>query len=79
MNPLAEKLGMRVLSVGARVSGLTLAAKRRQQGHEPGVIECLPSYADPGYGISLWPLGSCVLQAATDWYETVVVSPGLME
>jgi 2-polyprenyl-6-methoxyphenol hydroxylase-like FAD-dependent oxidoreductase len=43
MNPLAEKLGMRVLSVGAGVAGLTLAAKLRRQGREPVVSERLPS------------------------------------
>lgn len=52
---------MRVLIVGAGVAGLVLAAKLRQQGREPVVIERLPESDDAGYGISLWPLGSCVL------------------
>jgi 2-polyprenyl-6-methoxyphenol hydroxylase-like FAD-dependent oxidoreductase len=51
---------MRVLIVGAGVAGLTLAAKLRQQARQPVVIERIPAFADAGYGISLWPLGSCV-------------------
>jgi 2-polyprenyl-6-methoxyphenol hydroxylase-like FAD-dependent oxidoreductase len=52
---------MRILIIGAGVAGLTLAAKLQRQGREPTFIERLPEYADSGYGISLWPLGSCVL------------------
>lgn len=50
---MVEKSGMRVLIVGADVAGLTLAAKLRQQGREPVLIERLPSFADAGYGVSL--------------------------
>lgn len=50
---MVEKSGMRVLIVGADVAGLTLAAKLRQQGREPVLIERLPSLADAGYGVSL--------------------------
>jgi 2-polyprenyl-6-methoxyphenol hydroxylase-like FAD-dependent oxidoreductase len=52
---------MRVLIVGGGVAGLTLAAKLRQQGREPVVVEKSPDYGDVGYGIGLYPLGSCVL------------------
>jgi 2-polyprenyl-6-methoxyphenol hydroxylase-like FAD-dependent oxidoreductase len=51
---------MRILIVGGGVAGLALAAKLRQQGREPVVIEQSPEYGDAGYGISLYPLGSCV-------------------
>lgn len=56
---MVEKSGMGVLIVGADVAGFTLAAKLRQQGREPVLIERLPSFADAGYGVSL--LGTCVL------------------
>ena len=52
---------MRILIVGGGVAGLTLAAKLRQQGREPVVVEQSPEYTDRGYGIGLYPLGSCVL------------------
>ena len=52
---------MRVLIVGAGVAGLVLAAKLKRQGREPVVVDRIPEYTDAGYGISLWPLGSCVL------------------
>jgi 2-polyprenyl-6-methoxyphenol hydroxylase-like FAD-dependent oxidoreductase len=52
---------MRVLVVGGGVAGLTLAAKLRQQGREPVVVEKAPEYGEVGYGIGLYPLGSCVL------------------
>lgn len=51
---------MRVLIVGAGIAGLTLAAKLRQQGRDPVMVE--RSSSEPGgYAIALYPLGSCVL------------------
>ncbi len=52
---------MRILIVGAGIAGLTLAAKLRQQGRQPVVVERLSDYGDLGYAIGLYPLGSCVL------------------
>lgn len=52
---------MRVLIVGGGIAGLTLAAKLRQQGRDPVVVERAPEYTDVGYSIGLFPLGSCVL------------------
>jgi 2-polyprenyl-6-methoxyphenol hydroxylase-like FAD-dependent oxidoreductase len=52
---------MRVLIAGGGVAGLTLAAKLRQQGRVPLVVERAREYGEAGYGISLYPLGSCVL------------------
>jgi 2-polyprenyl-6-methoxyphenol hydroxylase-like FAD-dependent oxidoreductase len=52
---------MRVLIVGGGIAGLVLAAKLQRQGREPVVIERATEYADIGYGIGLYPLGSCVL------------------
>lgn len=52
---------MRILIVGGGVAGLTLAAKLRQQGRLPVVVEKAATYGDIGYGIALYPLGSCVL------------------
>lgn len=52
---------MHTLIVGAGIAGLTLAAKLRQQGRSPVLIEKAPQYTDIGYGIGLYPLGSCVL------------------
>ncbi len=51
---------MKVLIVGGGVAGLTLHAKLRQQGREPVLIEKAAGYRDIGYGIGLYPLGSCV-------------------
>ncbi len=45
---------------GGGIAGLTLAAKLRQQGREPIVIERADAYDAAGYAIGLWPLGSCV-------------------
>lgn len=52
---------MRILIVGGGIAGLTLAAKLQQQGRTPVVVEKAHEYADVGYGIGLYPLGSCVL------------------
>lgn len=51
---------MRVVISGGGIAGLTLAAKLRQQGREPIVLERASEYGDVGYGIGLWPLGSSV-------------------
>ncbi|MGH9666484.1 MAG: FAD-dependent oxidoreductase, partial [Bryobacteraceae bacterium] len=51
---------MRILIAGGGVAGLTLAAKLAQQGRRPVVVEQSSEYGDDGYGISLYPLGSCV-------------------
>ncbi|MEM9658552.1 MAG: NAD(P)/FAD-dependent oxidoreductase, partial [Planctomycetota bacterium] len=52
---------MKVLIVGAGVAGLTLAAKLLQQGRKPVVVERAAAFEDKGYGLALYPLGSCVL------------------
>ncbi len=52
---------MRVLIAGGGVAGLTLHAKLRQQGRDSLLVEKASHYADVGYGIGLYPLGSCVL------------------
>ena len=62
---------MRVLIVGAGVAGLTLAAKLRQQGREPVVVERVPGNGDAGYGISLWSLGSCILHGLGVYAEFI--------
>jgi len=51
---------MRVVISGGGIAGLTLAAKLRQQGRDPIVVERAESYDEVGYAIGLWPLGSCV-------------------
>ena len=52
---------MRVLIVGGGVAGLTLAAKLLHQGLKPVIVEKAEYYGDAGYGLGLYPLGSCVL------------------
>ena len=52
---------MRTLIVGGGVAGLTLAAKLRQQGREPVVIEQQERYGEHGYSLGLYAFGSCVL------------------
>ena len=60
---------MRVLIVGGGIAGLTLAAKLRQQGREPVVVEKAPKCADIGYAIGLYPLGSCVLHGLGAYHD----------
>lgn len=62
---------MRVLIVGGGIAGLTLAAKLRQQGREPVIVERSAQYTDIGYGIGLYPLGSCVLHGLGAYDEFV--------
>ena len=62
---------MRILIVGGGVAGLTLAAKLRQQGREPVVVEKSAEYRDVGYGIGLYPMGSCVLHGLGVYDEFV--------
>ena len=62
---------MRVLIAGGGIAGLTLAAKLRQQGRAPVVIERLPEYSDAGYAIGLYTLGSCVLHGLGVYQEFV--------
>ncbi|HEX7360868.1 MAG TPA: NAD(P)/FAD-dependent oxidoreductase [Bryobacteraceae bacterium] len=65
---------MHTLIVGAGIAGLTLAAKLRQQGRSPVLIEKAPQYTDIGYGIGLYPLGSCVLHGLGAYQELLVRS-----
>jgi len=62
---------VRVLIAGGGIAGLTLAAKLRQQGRAPVVIERLPEYSDAGYAIGLYTLGSCVLHGLGVYQEFV--------
>jgi 2-polyprenyl-6-methoxyphenol hydroxylase-like FAD-dependent oxidoreductase len=65
---------MRVVSSGGGIAGLTLAAKLRQQGRDPIVIERAESYDEVGYAIGLWPLGSCVFHGLGSYDELVAHS-----
>lgn len=63
---------MRVLIVGGGIAGLTLAAKLRQQGRHPVVIEKASRFDDVGYRVGLYPLGSCVLHGLGNAYKGLV-------
>jgi 2-polyprenyl-6-methoxyphenol hydroxylase-like FAD-dependent oxidoreductase len=65
---------MRVVVSGGGIAGLTLAAKLRQQGRDPIVVERAESYDEVGYAIGLWPLGSCVLHGLGCYDELVAHS-----
>ncbi len=52
---------LRVLVVGAGISGLTLSALLRRQGIDPLVIERAANFEAAGYSIGLYPIGSRVL------------------
>lgn len=62
---------MRILIVGGGIAGLTLAAKLRQQRREPVIVERSAQYTDIGYGIGLYPLGSCALHGLGAYDEFV--------
>ena len=62
---------MRILIVGGGIAGLTVAAKLRQQHREPVIVERANEYGDIGYGIGLYPLGSCVLHGLGAYDEFV--------
>jgi 2-polyprenyl-6-methoxyphenol hydroxylase-like FAD-dependent oxidoreductase len=62
---------MRALVVGGGVAGLTLAAKLRQQGREPVVVERAAEYGEHGYSLGLYPFGSSVLHGLGA-YESLV-------
>jgi 2-polyprenyl-6-methoxyphenol hydroxylase-like FAD-dependent oxidoreductase len=53
---------LRVLIVGAGVTGLTLAALLEQRGFTPTIVERRTSYDDAGCVLGLWPAGSRVLK-----------------
>jgi FAD-dependent urate hydroxylase len=52
---------LRVLIAGGGVAGLALAAKLRQQGRAPVVIERDGEFGRHGYSVALSPFGTCVL------------------
>ncbi len=52
---------MRILIVGAGISGLTLGALLKQRGLNPDIIESQQSLTEHGYMLGLSPLGSRVL------------------
>ncbi len=62
---------MRVLIIGGGVAGLTLAAKLRQQGREPIVVEQAAAYGEHGYSLGLYPFGSSVLHGLGAYDELV--------
>lgn len=63
---------MRVLIIGAGITGLSFAAMLRLRGIEPLLIEReTPEEEDRGYAIGLWPIGTRVLHGL-NLYEQFV-------
>ncbi|MCM6775618.1 FAD-dependent monooxygenase [Nocardia sp. CDC159] len=58
---------MKILIVGGGISGLTLAARLRQRGLRPTVVDHIGGYGDPGHAVTLWPRGSRVLHGLGLW------------
>jgi 2-polyprenyl-6-methoxyphenol hydroxylase-like FAD-dependent oxidoreductase len=52
---------MRILIVGAGISGLTLAALLRQKGLRPVLVDRAPDFSEAGYMLGLFPMGNRVL------------------
>lgn len=52
---------MRILIVGAGISGLALAALLRQRGLSPLVVDRAADFAEAGYMLGLFPMGNRVL------------------
>lgn len=64
--------GLRVLVVGGGIAGLTLAALLDQQaGREVVVIEKARTFADVGYSLGIYPLGSSVLHGLGRYEDLV--------
>ncbi|WP_433664277.1 FAD-dependent oxidoreductase [Nocardia sp. CA-128927] len=68
---------MRILIVGGGIAGLTLAARLRQRGLRPTVIDTIDSYGRAGYAITLWPTGSRVLHGLGLWNSFIDMSAPL--
>ncbi|MEU7141405.1 NAD(P)/FAD-dependent oxidoreductase [Nocardia sp. NPDC046473] len=68
---------MRILIVGGGIAGLTLAARLRQRGLRPTVIDTISSYGRVGYAITVWPTGSRVLHGLGLWNSFIDMSAPL--
>ncbi|MFD6159992.1 FAD-dependent oxidoreductase [Nocardia sp. NPDC060256] len=68
---------MRILIVGGGIAGLTLAARLRQRGLRPTVIDTISSYSRAGHAITVWPTGSRVLHGLGLWNSFIDMSAPL--
>ncbi|MFG1796203.1 FAD-dependent oxidoreductase [Nocardia sp. NPDC049149] len=68
---------MRILIVGGGIAGLTLAARLRQRGLRPTVIDTISSYGHAGSAITVWPTGSRVLHGLGLWNSFIHTSAPL--
>ncbi|MFI6170573.1 FAD-dependent oxidoreductase [Nocardia sp. NPDC051052] len=68
---------MRILIVGGGIAGLTLAARLRQRGLRPTVIDTIRGYGHAGTAITLWPTGSRVLHSLGLWSSFIDASAPL--